>query len=307
MEFKDYYEVLGVARGATPADVKKAYRKLARRYHPDVNSGDGAAEKRFKAINEAHEVLGDPDKRRRYDELGANWRHHDRAQAAGAGPFAGAPFGFDAAQPFSDFFETFFGGSARGPRPARPAGRGADIEHVLELSLDEAFRGSTRRLLIRGGPGRRPVDVRIPAGVTEGALIRVAGKGEPGTAGSAAGDLLLRVRVARHPRFSLRGRDLYVDVAVPVTTAVLGGSVEVETLDGQTVRLRIPAATQPGQMFRLKGRGLPGAGRRSRSGALLATARVTIPGQLSSAERAHYEALADLAKQADPPVRRTVA
>ena len=305
MEFKDYYEVLGVARDAAPADIKKAYRRLARRYHPDVNTGDGAAEKRFKEVNEAHEVLGDPDKRRRYDELGANWRHYDRAQAAGAGPFAGAPFGFGAARPFSDFFETFFG--AAGRRPARPAGRGADIEHVLELSLDEAFRGATRRLLLRGDRRQRPVDVRIPAGVTDGALIRVAGRGEPGTGGSAAGDLLLRVRVARHPRFSLRGSDLHVEVPVPLTTAVLGGSVEVLTLDGQAVRLRIPAATQPGQVFRLKGRGMPGAGRRAAAGDLLATARVTIPASLSSAERAHYEALVDLAKQTDRQAKRTVA
>ena len=262
MEFKDYYQVLGVARDAAPSDIKKAYRKLARQYHPDVNAGDGAAEKRFKEINEAHEVLGDPDKRRRYDELGANWRHYDTARAAGAGPFAGAPFGFGAAHPFSDFFETFFGGSAPGRRSARPAGRGAD---------------------------------------------RVAGKGAPGGGGSAAGDLLLRVRVARHPRFSLHGRDLHVEVAVPLITAVLGGSVEVVPLDGQPVRLRIPAATQPGQVFRLKGRGMPGAGRCSRTGDLLATARVTIPGQLSSAERAHYEALADLAKQTDPQAKGTVA
>ncbi len=307
MEFKDYYQVLGVARDATPADIKKAYRKLARQYHPDVNTGDGAAEKRFKEINEAHEVLGDPGKRRRYDELGENWRHYDPAQAAGAGPFAGAPFGFGAAHPLSDFFETFFGGSAPGRRPARPAGRGADIEHVLELSLDEAFRGSTQRLLIRGGARQRPVDVRIPAGVTDGTLIRVAGKGEPGTGGSTAGDVLLRVRVARHPRFSLRDCDLHVEVAVPVTTAVLGGSVELVTLDGQTVRLKIPAATQPGQMFRLKGRGMPGTGRRSGSGDLLATARVAIPKQLSSAERTHYEALVDLGKQTDRQVKRTVA
>ena len=307
MEFKDYYEVLGVPRDAAPADIKTAYRKLARRYHPDVNTGDAAAEKRFKEVNEAHEVLGDPDKRRRYDELGANWRHYDRAQAAGAAPFAGAPFGFSGAHSFSDFFETFFGGAAPGRRPAPPAGRGADVEHVLELSLDEAFRGSTQRLLIRGGPGRPPVDVRIPAGATDGALIRVAGKGEPGSGGFAAGDLLLRVRVTRHPRFSLRGRDLHVDVAVPLTTAVLGGSVEVRTLDGQTVRLKIPAATQPGQVFRLRGRGMPGAGRRARAGDLLAAARVTIPAELSSAERAHYEALADLVKKTDRQAKRTVA
>lgn len=302
MEFTDYYQVLGVPRDATAADVKRAYRKLARRHHPDVNTGDAAAEQRFKAVNEAYEVLGDPATRRRYDELGANWRHHEQ-QAPGAGPFAGRPFGFRGPQAFSDFFETFFGGAAGGGRPARDGVRSSGAEHAIELSLEQAFHGSTRRLLIRGGGGEsaRPVDVRIPAGVTDGALIRVAGEGGPG---GGAGELLLRVRIRPHPRFTLRNRDLHVETALPVTTAVLGGDVEVATLDGRTVRLRIPRATQPGQVFRLKGRGMPGPGRPAAPGDLLVTARVAIPRHPSAAARAHYEALADLERREG---KRTVA
>ena len=303
MEFKNYYQVLGVPRDATAADIKRAYRKLARRHHPDVNTGDAAAEQRFKEVNEAHEVLGDPATRRRYDELGANWRHYEQ-QAPGAGPFASGPFGFGP-QAFSDFFETFFGGAASGGRPERDRVRSGGVEHAIELSLEQAFHGSTRRLLIRGGGGSaRPVDVRIPAGVTDGALIRAAGEGGPG---GGAGELLLRVRIRPHPRFTLRNRDLHVETVLPVTTAVLGGDVEVATLDGRTVRLRIPRATQPGQVFRLKGRGMPGPGRPAASGDLLVTTRVAVPRHLSAAARAHYEALADLERQAPRKDKRTVA
>ena len=301
MEFKDYYQVLGVPRAATAADVKRAYRKLARRHHPDVNTGDAAAEQRFKAVNEAYEVLGDPATRRRYDELGANWRHYEQPQAPGAGPFAGGPFGFGGPQAFSDFFETFFGGAAAGGRSARDGVGSSGVEHAIELSLEQAFRGATRRLLIRGGGPARPVDVRIPGGVTDGALVRVAGEGGPG---GGAGELLLRVRIRPHPRFTLRNRDLHVETALPVTTAVLGGDVEVATLDGRTVRLRIPRATQPGQVFRIKGRGMPGPGRPAAPGDLLVTARVAVPRRLSAAARAHYEALADIERREN---KRTVA
>lgn len=318
MEFKDYYAVLGIGRNATPDEIKKAYRKLARRRHPDVNPGDRAAEKQFKEINEAHEVLGDPDARRKYDALSADRRAWERARAGGAQPFrfGGSPqggvrwnVGPDGSQSFSgfsEFFETFFGGAAPGGAPPgrRAAGSG-DVERVIELGLDQALRGSAQRISIDRGGRRSTVDVRIPAGVTDGSRIRVPGAAGPG-AGGAAGDLLLRVRLKPHPRFTLRGRNLHVNVAVPVPTAVLGGEVEVATLDG-TVRLRIPAATQPGQVFRLRGRGMPGAGGRSRPGDLLATAEVTVPKRLDAAARSHYEALAALEETARREDRRTVA
>ena len=302
MEFKNYYDMLGVPRNAKAEDIKAAYRKLARQWHPDVNQGDKAAEKRFKEINEAHEVLGNAESRGKYDTLGADWRRIEQAQAAGANPSGADPFGFSGFQGgfrtvrddsgFSDFFEQFFGGARGGPTAPRKT-RGRDAEWALELSLEQAFYGATRRLSISRDGRARSVDVRIPAGVTEGACVRVPGEGEPGAAGAAAGNLLLRVRIAPHPRFTLRGRDLHATVAVPVATAVLGGETAVATIDGKTVRLRVPPATQAGQVLRLKGRGLPNAG--GRDGDLLATVQIAIPRRLSTAARAHYEALAALA------------
>lgn len=327
MDFKDYYEVLGIDKRATPADVKTAYRKLARQFHPDVNPGDQAAEKRFKEVNEAHEVLGDPEKRKKYDELGANWRYYDQAQAGGAHPFGSSPFGFEAGgrrgyrtmsqeevsdlfgdNPFSDFFQTFFGGQGAEPRRAQQGPtKGRDVEHVLELSLDRAFHGSHQRLSIQHGGSQKSVEVRIPAGVSNDAVVRVAGEGEPGAGGAAPGDLLLRIRIAPDPRFVLRGRDLHVDVPVPVTTAVLGGEVEVPTLSGAPVRLKIPPGTQPGQVFRVKGKGMPKVGRSSRQGDLLAAARILIPKTLDADARAHYEALAQREQPATAQKKRTVA
>ncbi len=326
MEFKDYYSTLGVAKTATEKEVKQAFRKLARKFHPDVNPGDKAAEAKFKEINEAYEVLGDPAKRKKYDELGANWRMYEQAGAAGggAGPFAGqwnvnvggGPGGyrtmspeemeemFGDSNPFSDFFTTFFGGGfepgarapgapgARGGRARQRAGR--DVEHELELTLEDAYHGTTRRLALKHDGHARTVDVRIPAGVGDGSRVRVAGEGEQGSGGAAAGDLYLRVRLAPHPVFERKGRDVYVKAPVPVTVAVLGGEAEVRTLAGKPARLRIPPLTQNGQVFRLKGFGMPAVGKVDEKGDLYARVDVQLPVRLSSEERAHYEALSKL-------------
>ena len=338
MEFKDYYELLGVTKRSTPAEIKKSFRKLARKYHPDVNPGDSTAEARFKEINEAYEVLGDAEKRRKYDALGANWRHYEQAQAAGGAPFGfgGAPpagqthwnvsFGgapgsgfrpmseeevrnMFGANPFSDFFQTFFGGSSQSgePRPKRRRTRGRDVEHALELSLDEAFQGVTQRLSIRTKGHPRSVEVRIPPGVTDGSRVRVAGEGEPGTGTAAAGDLYLRVRLRPHPQFRVKGGNLHVNATIPLTTAVLGGQVDVDTLDGKSIRLKIPTGTQPGQVFRLKGKGMPSVGGRSAHGDLYATAQITVPKRLSAKARRHYEALARLAGGTRHKERSSVA
>ena len=330
MEFKDYYQTLGVAKTASEKELKQAYRKLARKHHPDVNPGDKAAEAKFKEINEAYEVLGDPDKRRKYDELGANWRLYEQAQQqgypGGAGPFggAGSPFGggggawtinmgggpggyrtmtedemremFGDEDPFSDFFKTFFGGGAAPRESARPRGRGAraqkgrDIEHEVELTLEEAFHGATRRISIKQGGHARSVDVRIPPGVKDGSRVRAAGEGESGAQGGAAGDLYLRVRMRPHPVFERDGNDLRTRIAVPVTAAVLGGEANVPTISG-SVRLKIPETTQTGQVFRLKGHGMPVVGRSDQRGDLYATLDVQLPRTLSKAERTHWEAL----------------
>ena len=323
MEFKDYYSTLGVAKTASEKEIKQAFRKLARKYHPDVNPGDKSAEAKFKEVNEAYEVLGDPAKRKKYDELGANWRMYEQAGAAGGtgSPFGaqwnvnvgGAPGGyrtmtpeemedmFGDASPFSDFFTTFFGGGgggfegarrARGGRARQRAGR--DVEHELELTLEDAYQGTTRRLALKHDGQARTVDVRIPAGVGDGSRVRVSGEGEHGVGGAAAGDLYLRIRLAPHTMFERKGRDLYVKVPLPVTTAVLGGEAEVQTLAGRPARLRIPPLTQNGQVFRLKGFGMPTVGKANEKGDLYGRVDVQLPAQLSAEERGHYEALAKL-------------
>ena len=319
MEFKDYYATLGVGKAATDKEIKQAFRKLARKHHPDVNPGDKAAESKFKEINEAYEVLGDPAKRKKYDELGANWRAYEQAERAGGpNPFAGqwnvntggGQGGFRTMtqeemeemfgdqNPFSDFFTTFFGGgfgggtSARGGRTRSRKGR--DVEHEIELSLDDAYHGATRRLSLKHDGHTRTVDVRIPAGVGDGSRVRISGEGETGIGGAASGDLYLRVRLSAHPLFERKGRDLYVKVPLPVTTAVLGGEVEVPTIAGKTVRLRIPAVTQNGQVFRLKGYGMPAVNKNDDTGDAYARVDVQLPTQLTPEERSHYEALAKL-------------
>jgi curved DNA-binding protein len=321
MDFKDYYSTLGVAKTATEKEIKQAFRKLARKLHPDVNPGDKSAESKFKEINEAYEVLGDPEKRKKYDELGANWRMYEQAGAGGPQPGWNVNFGGGSpgggyrtmteeemrdlfggeSSPFSDFFETFFGGGgpsasseARGGRRRRAARKGRDVEHELPLDLEDAYRGTTQRLSIKLNGQARTVDVRIPAGVGDGSRVRVAGEGEMGSEGAPSGDLYLRIRLAPHPKFDRKGRDLYTKVQVPVTTAVLGGEAEVQTLAGKPLRLKIPPTTQNAQVFRLKGHGMPAVGKPDETGDLYATVDVELPRTLTPEQRAHYEALKKL-------------
>jgi DnaJ-class molecular chaperone len=332
MEFKDYYSTLGVAKTATEKEIKQAYRKLARKHHPDVNPGDKGAESRFKELNEAYEVLGDPAKRKKYDELGSNWRMYE--QAGAPPPGAGGPGGgwnpnvggggrqgggfrtmtedemremFGDADPFSDFFHTFFGGggpaagaeeggrSRRGGR-TRAARQGRDVEHELELGLEDAYHGATRRLSMTHDGQARTVDVRIPPGVGEGSRVRVGGEGEHGTGGAPSGDLYLRIRLGAHPKFERKGRDLYTHVTVPLTTAVLGGEADVQTLTGKPLRLKVPPTTQVGQVFRLKGHGMPVAGQPGERGDLYATVDVELPKSLTPEQRQHFEALQKMEK-----------
>ena len=316
MEFKDYYKTLGVAKTATEKEIKQAFRKLARKLHPDVNPGDKSAESRFKEVNEAYEVLGDATSRRKYDELGANWRMYEQAGAQGGNPFSGGGTGsrggfrtmsqeemeelFGDANPFSDFFTTFFSGDAGGARGgAAPGARsqrvrrrpGRDVENEIELSLEDAYHGTTQRLALNHDGQRRTVDVRIPAGVVTGSRVRVSGEGEQGIGGAESGHLYLRVRLVPHPVFELKGRDLHVRVQVPLTTAVLGGEADVQTLSGKPARLRIPPLTQSGQVFRLKGYGMPAVGKPDEKGDLYARVEIQLPTELSTEEREHYEAL----------------
>jgi DnaJ-class molecular chaperone len=322
VEFKDYYATLGVTKSSTDKEIKQAYRKLARKFHPDVNPGDNASETRFKQVNEAYEVLGDPAKRRKYDELGANWRMYEQAeQHGGPSPFGGAGWGFGEgttagrartmteeemrqafgeADPFSDFFHAFFGGrpeaASSSPRQGRGgrARRGRDVEQDLDLTLEQACEGVTRRLTIKNEGHARTVDVRIPPGVADGSRVRVAGEGENGLGSAASGDLFLRVHVQPHARFERKGRDLHATIQVAVTTAVLGGEADVLSLDGHALRLKIPPSTQNGQVFRLKGHGMPAVGKPDDRGDIYATVVIRLPRALTPEQQALYEQLARL-------------
>jgi curved DNA-binding protein len=312
VDFKDYYAVLGVARDATEADIKQAFRKLARTYHPDVAKDKKTAEEKFKEINEAHEVLSDPAKRRQYDELGANWQQRGAAGGAQAGgereTASGQEFHFGGSTGFSDFFEQFFGGGGRQRgyddlfRQARPnadAGDfrmpGGDIEGDILVTLQEALAGSARQISLQrqnpetGQPESETFTVRIPPGATEGRRIRVRGKGGRGVGGAEPGDLFLRVRFASHPDFQARGTDLYHDLELAPWEAVLGAEVVVPTLSG-SVKLRIPAGTTDGRQFRLRGQGLLNAADGNR-GDLYAVAQVRVPTDVSAQEKKAWDEL----------------
>lgn len=303
MQFKDYYQTLGVSRGASSDEIRKAFRKLARQYHPDMAKPKekAAAEAKFKEINEAYEVLGDPDKRKKYDALGMDW---DRPSGPAQGwhgrgrgtPRAGMPeeeFSFGGTG-FSDFFEAFF--SSQGRRQGAGSfggvsGRGSDVEADISVPLEEVVKGAVRRVSLRRSPQARveTYEVRIPAGVREGQRIRLAGQGGPSAGGGAAGDLYLNVKYEQHPEFAPQGKDLLHEVTLKVTEAVLGAEVSVPTLEGK-VQLKIPSGTQPGQKFRLKQRGLPdGQGGR---GDLYVVAEVELPKTLTAKERALWQQLA---------------
>ena len=317
LDYKDYYATLGVKKDASQDDIQKAYRKLARKYHPDVNK-DPAAEMKFKEVGEAYEVLKDPDKRKKFDQFGSAWK---RAQQSGGRPpgYEGFDFGnldgFDfsgfggaggggGAEGFSSFFEMLFGGagapgggaggrrSARGGFGGRGRMRGGDTEATVQLTLDEAVRGGTREITLSDPESgqRKTLSVRIPEGIRPGQKIRLAGQGQPGFDGSPAGDLLLKVEILPDPRFRIEGSDVYTTVPVTPWEAALGGEAEVETPTGN-VRVRIPAGSSSGRKIRLRERGLSAPG--GKKGDLFAEFRIVVPEQLSDRERALFEELAE--------------
>ncbi len=317
VKFRDYYEVLGVPRDASQDDIRKAFRKLARKHHPDVATDKSTAEEKFKEINEAYEVLGDEEKRKKYDRLGEHWQHagdftpppggggYEFWQSHGEGEEGGA-YHFEGTG-FSDFFENFFGsrrthggftsrgGTARSNVPRR----GRDIESEILVTLDEVMNGSERQLVIQpaqgGKPGeRQTVTIRIPRGIKEGQMIRAAGLGEPGTAGGAAGDLFLRVHLERHPDYRADGHDLYYDLRLAPWEAVLGATVPVQTPHGVT-RIKVPAGTEAGTEFRLSGKGLP-RGKDGGYGDLFAVAEVVTPVSATEEEARHWRALGETSK-----------
>jgi len=318
VEYKDYYKILGVKKNADKEAVSKAFKKLARKYHPDLNPDNPDAEKKFKELGEAYEVLKDPEKRKLYDHLGPDWQHGQHFQPPPG--FKGGRFhftgtggrGFEASG-FSDFFETIFGGTgagfsrggfsgdpfAGGRGFARRPVRGGDVEAGLDLSLEEAYRGGSKSISLQeqaldqttGTPTlkTRTLDVNIPAGVKDGARIRLAGQGGPGQGGGPAGDLYLRVKVRPHPQFKLEGNNIVLDLPLTPWEAALGTTVQVPTLD-TPVELTIPAGVGSGQKLRLRGRGLgPGEKR----GDQLVRVMIKVPKDLTDKERGLWEKMAE--------------
>ncbi len=311
VQFRDYYETLGVSKTATEDEIRSAFRKLARKYHPDVAKDKKAAEEKFKQINEAYEVLSDPEKRRKYDQLGENWNQPGGFQPPpqwgggrpggfrwGSGENGGVEFEFGGTG-FSDFFEAFFGGGrgrsafAGFGQRGTMAERGSDVEADIMVTLEEALHGSTRQVSLRraGSKKTETYQVKIPRGVREGQRIRLAGQGEAGEGGGKSGDLFLRVRLARHPDFSVEGSDLVHEAKIAPWQAVLGDQIIVPTLEGNA-RLKLPPGTQGGQRFRLRERGLPGVS--GQRGDLYVVVQISVPKKLSEREREIWGQLAQL-------------
>jgi len=318
VQFRDYYETLGVSKTASDDEIRSAFRKLARKYHPDVAKDKKTAEEKFKEINEAYEVLSDPEKRKKYDQLGANWNQpggfqpppdwRGGAQPGGyyqwsGGDGGGVDFEFGGTG-FSDFFEAFFGGgrgrSAFGGfgQRERTAERGSDVEADIMVTLEEALHGAIRQVSLRRAGSKKveTYQVKIPRGVREGQRIRLAGQGEAGERGGKSGDLFLRVRLARHPDFTVEGADLIHEVRIAPWQAALGDQLIVPTLEGNA-RLKIPPGTQGGQRFRLRGRGLPGVS--GSRGDLYVVVQIAVPKKLSEREREIWDQLAQLHGRAD--------
>jgi len=325
MAGKDYYQILGVSRNASEKEIKQAYRRLARKHHPDLNPNDKSAEARFKEINAAYEVLSNPEKRKKYDQFGEQWEYAEQfAKAGGQGRVrwdfgkGGTTFEYGDLSEFGDIFSSLFGDSGIGSRMKRGPQRGQDIESPIEVSLEEAYHGSTRIIQFQtaepctacGGTGRvgnrvcticngtggkvisKRLEVKIPAGVRDGSRIRIAGEGGPGRAGGSKGDLYLVAKVLPHKLFERKGDDLYTEVSVPLATAMLGGEVGLPTLNGK-LSLKIPAETQNGKVFRLAGKGMPKLGN-SDYGSMFAKVKVVLPTNLTEEERKLFEKLRSL-------------
>lgn len=324
VDYKDYYKILGVKKDADEKEIRKAFRKLARQHHPDVNPNNTEAEEKFKEINEANEVLSDPEKRKKYDEMSAYYQQYGHMPGAtgptGAGGYAGYgdAGGFNGGNyqyrtvneedlrdifgdqsGFSDFFETLFGsGMAGGAGRTQAAGRGQqratrgqDIESAIDVTLEEAYKGTTRMLELTEADGTsRRLEVKIPVGVNDGSRIRIAGQGMQGSAGR--GDLYLVVHMVPDPRFTREGTDVRTRVDVPLAIAILGGETQVPTPDGRKLLLRIPAETPNGKAFRLRGQGMPQTGKPDSRGDLYAEVNVLLPKNLNEEQRRLFEAFA---------------
>lgn len=281
MDYKDYYQVLGVSKTAGAEEIKKKYRKLAVQFHPDKNQGNKAAEDKFKEISEAYEVLGDPEKRKKYDQLGQNWKQYGGSYNTGRQARRDEDFGefFGGGTGFSDFFEAFFGGQAAGfGRQKQRMVRGRDLESVLEINLSEAYHGTERIVVLSDNQ----VKMNIKAGVRDGQLLRMKGKGQAGRNGGPSGDLLIKVKILPHPDYSFEEMDLIKTIPVDFYTAILGGKVQTDVF-GKTIQIPVKEHSHTGTMLRIKNLGMPAYGSSER-GNLLLRLTVVLPPEISEAE-----------------------
>ncbi len=302
MEYIDYYKILGVSKNATEDEIKKAYRKLARKYHPDLNPDNRAAEKRFKEVNEANEVLSNPENRKKYDEYGKDWKHAEEFEKAkrqqqtqygfasgGRSSFGGEGFG---QSNFSDFFEAMFGGggaSFGGSQRAQPKRKGQDFRAELQLNLTDVYRSHKRTLTLNG----KKIRITVPAGIEDGQEIVIRGHGAPGVQGGANGDLYIKFKIVNNTNFHREKANLYLDMDIDLYTAVLGGEIKVNTLDG-IVKLKVKPETQNGTKVKLKGKGFPKYKKAGQFGDLYITYTVKIPSKLSAKEKSLFKELAQL-------------
>ncbi|WP_212001977.1 DnaJ C-terminal domain-containing protein [Chitinophaga sp. HK235] len=305
MEVKDYYKILGVEKAATAEQIKKAYRKLAVKYHPDKNPGDKAAEEKFKELNEAYEVLSDAGKRKKYDQFGENYQYYEqhggRPEDFDWSQFGGGKQGsytysgnvedmFGGGEGFSDFFEQLFGSRFAGShrRQQGPA-RGRDVQATMEVSLEDAYSGATRQVEVNGSR----LNIKMKPGLYEGQVIRLKGKGSPGRQSGQQGDLLISIHISPHPQYELKGQDIHTDVPLPLYTAILGGKLTVPT-PATTLSMNIPAGTDSGKVFRLKGKGMPAYDHKGIPGDLYIKTVIHIPKNLSAKEKELFQQLSQL-------------
>jgi len=305
MNYKDYYKILGVNKNATEKEIKKAYRKLAKKYHPDNNKGNKASEEKFKEINEANEVLSDPEKRKKYDTLGANWQNYqqgggDWQQYARQGGNSGQTFHFEgdpseffgSGGDFSSFFETFFGQGQQQRSSRRAPRKGQDVTASLPITLLEAYEGSKRTFEWKG----KKMRISIKPGTKDGQKIRIKGKGEPSRFGGPNGDLYIIMQIQPDARFQRKGDDLVYSAPVSLYTAILGGKVEVPTMTGR-VKLTVPKGSETERTVRLKGKGMPKNAQKSQFGDLLVKLKVKLPHSLSSEEEALFRKLQKISEK----------
>ncbi len=311
VDYKDYYKVLGVSKNASQDEIKKVYRKLARKYHPDANPDNPGAEEKFKEIGEAYEVLKDPEKRKKYDQLGSNWKQYANAGWPGGGSrgaytrdFNGTGFSFeDLGGGFSDFFEMFFGRSSKGSgfsnfgsqfggqkqKARSQAMKGQNLQSSMTITLREAYFGTRRSLRLQKGGSTRTVNVKIPKGIKSGGKIRITGEGSPGQTGGPSGDLYLVINISKHPFFTRKGDNMHCEVPVTLKEAFYGGKIDIPTFDGK-VMAKLPPKTQGGKSLRLKGKGMPKL-KGSGNGDLYAKIRMVIPQNLNKQQEKALEEL----------------